>query len=148
MHQAACEHYLLVLQIILVTQTTQALPENIDILTLLHLRNFSLKYPYKCKLAVQRLVEASKINTCMQESAESRRWHSFGTRGKDLIIITIAQIYITFELQIQSFLFFWKFFHITLPWWGLEFSFKIMHQILRCFLNMSWTFYQCFKVIW
>lgn len=110
MHQAACEHYLLVLQIILVTQTTQALPENIDILTLWRLRNFSLKYPCKCKLAVQRLVEASKINTCMQESAESRRWHSFGTRGKDLIIITIAQIYITFELQIQSFLFFWKFF--------------------------------------
>lgn len=43
MHQAACEHYLLVLQIILVTQTTQALPENIDILTLWRLRNFSLK---------------------------------------------------------------------------------------------------------
>ena len=110
MHQAACEHYLLVLQIILVTQTTQALPENIDILTLLRLRNFSLKYPCKCKLAVQRLVEASKINTCMQESAESRRWHSFGTRGKDLIIITIAQIYIAFELQIQLILIFLEIF--------------------------------------
>ena len=110
MHQAACEHYLLVLQIILVTQTTQALPENIDILTLWRLRNFSLKYPCKCKLAVQRLVEASKINTCMQESTESRRWHSFGTQGKDLIIITIAQIYIAFELHIQLILIFLEIF--------------------------------------
>lgn len=144
MHQAACEHYLLVLQIILVTQTTQALPENIDILTLWRLRNFSLKYPCKCKLAC-RSIEDKQLHAGIRWiETMAFIWH---TRKRLNHHNNCSNLHYIWTANTIVFIFL-EIFHITLPWWGLEFSFKIMHQILRYFLNMSWTFYQCFKFIW